>query len=632
MSESPPCTSVEDSSVQTELAKVQEIADKLAPLPDAIREQRIKAASKEHGIGVRVLQRQVKVAANRYRAAEAEKGTLQEDSDGRLHLEVKQHDLPVTACEVAELLANDPNLFFRGKPARLIFDPQRNGRVVQQLTVESVVNATHKLARPWRWITLSNGSKEQIFITLPDRVGRLYLDHGDCGLRPLNGITSAPLLSEDGDISVAEGYDPTSRLWCENVPCITVPEMPTGEDAQTALKLLRNRFRTFAFTDSPRVFDKGFGVSVVDTTKPPGEDESTALVSLITAICRPSLSLAPGLAIRTPSYSGSGTGKGLLVRGICAISMGVPPDAITDGGNSEELDKRITAELIRASPVLFLDNLNGKTLRSDVLASAITEKTFAVRPLGRSESIRLQSTAFIVITGNGLSLSEDLTRRFLPIELDAKMENPETRQFPGNWLAEIFEDRSKLLAAALTIWRWGRQNEDRVTKGKALGSFEQWGRWCRDPLLALGCTDVAERATAAKANDPHRRAIVELFTAWWATHGDTPISAAQLNETVRDIADPQKRGRQYLAVRLQKLEGTRMAGFVLTKSDSGKWGADKYQLQKTNSEAASQVASEHRGDEGTAEPMPPIHPMPEAETGVSQDEVLARYEWPEEQW
>src|SRR5262249_18829233 len=151
----------------------------------------------------------------------------------------------------------------------------------------------------------------------------------------------------------------------------------------------------------------------------PGLDESTFLVGLLTAICRPNLKLAPGFLVRAPEVSSAGTGKGLLVRSISAIAFGVRPRAFTTGGDRRELDKRLASDLIEAAPVLFLDNVNGSMLRSDTLASVLTERPARVRPLGRTGMVALNSTAFIAVTGNGLRVSEDLARRFIVCELDA---------------------------------------------------------------------------------------------------------------------------------------------------------------------------------------------------------------------
>ena len=83
-------------------------------------------------------------------------------------------------------------------------------------------------------------------------------------------------------------------------------------------------------------------------------DESTFLVGLLTADLPASLWLAPGFLLRAPEISGAGTGKGLLVRSICAIAFGEQPRAFTRGGDRQELDKRLASELIEAAPILFL--------------------------------------------------------------------------------------------------------------------------------------------------------------------------------------------------------------------------------------------------------------------------------------
>jgi hypothetical protein len=195
--------------------------------------------------------------------------------------------------------------------------------------------------------------------------------------------------------------------------------------------------------------------------------------------------------------------------------------------------------------------------------------------------VPLNSTAFVAVTGNGLTVTEDLARRFIPCELDARCEDPELRPFPAGFLENIERRRPELLAAVLTIWRWGRQNASGLTRGKPLGSFETWTEWCRDPFVALGCRDPVERIESLKANDPRRQRIAELFRTWWEQHGASPMKANDLAEAVKTIADPQGRGRQYLATFLTQLAGTHAAGFVLNRQEpAGKWTAATYALTK----------------------------------------------------
>jgi hypothetical protein len=272
--------------------------------------------------------------------------------------------------------------------------------------------------------------------------------------------------------------------------------------------------------------------------------------------------------------SGAGAGKGLLARCICIIAFGREPHAVTAGANAEELEKRIASELIEGSPALFLDNLNNTAFRSDLLASAITERPARVRLLGRSQMVPLNASAFVILTGNGLTVSEDLARRFVAVDFDPRTEDPEARPFTNDIRVEVTARRKELLAALLSIWRWGRIATD-MQSGLPLGSFAQWCRWVRDPLLALGCHDPAERVSEAKERDGRRQAIVDLFATWWERHGDAPVPLRFLHDDVKHAADAQGRGRQYLSSVLEKLAGTRMAGFVLTRqTPAGRWGGD----------------------------------------------------------
>ena len=152
------------------------------------------------------------------------------------------------------------------------------------------------------------------------------------------------------------------------------------------------------------------------------------------------------------------------------------------------------------------------------------------------------------------------------------------------------------------IWRWGRQQGTALPEGRALGSFEDWGRWCRDPLLALGCRDPVLRVAEAKADDPRRRAVAAIFGAWWEHHRNRPVTANNLDDAVKAAADPADKGRQYLAARIRGLEDTRAAGFLLTRMPAeGKWSPDSYQLLQTDapSQAVPAAAAGHRDHSST---------------------------------
>jgi hypothetical protein len=75
---------------------------------------------------------------------------------------------------------------------------------------------------------------------------------------------------------------------------------------------------------------------------------------------------------------------------------------------------------------------------------------------------------------------------------------------------------------------------------------------------------------------------LELFEFWDSHHGDRPTKALALAKPVLALLDPQGRGRQFVAVRLVQLAGTRAGGFVLTREKpAGRWGAATYSLVRT---------------------------------------------------
>jgi hypothetical protein len=525
------------------------------------------------------------------------------DDKPLLLVDMTRRDEVVTS--VASLLEGEPTLYERGVVVQVVDDRVAGEPVARPVTPDVISHLVHQRSRPYRIAHTRNGDVERD-TELPGRVGATYLALRGCGkLRPLDGITSAPLLSDEGSIVCRDGYDPATRMLCVGVPDVApaVPANPTRAEAEAALLRLRQRLATFPFADAETLLGKD-GVHVVDTSRPPAADESAALAALLTAVVRPSLHRAPGLLLTGAPYSGSGVGKGLLVRMMCRVAFGKEPSAVTAGHDKEEMDKRLVAMLVGGQQVLFLDNVNSAALKSDLLASAITETPARVRVLGSSQLVLLNASSLIMITGNGLSVSEDLARRFLLVELDAHTENPESRKFRGDIKAEVTRDRLVLLSAALTIWRWGRQQGDALVRGQPFGSFEQWSRWVRDPLLALGCADPIERVARMKEDDHRREQVADAWAVWWKRHGSKSLAVADLHDDVRKIIDPQDRGRQYVSAWLTRHVNARVGGFHLVRQRPvGHWGHSTYALRRLVPAEEKASANGHAVHHPTSDPF-----------------------------
>ena len=473
---------------------------------------------------------------------------------------------PVETMKGLRKLMKDTRRFFEhgGRPVHLVFPANGEPPTAEALTPDVLVYQADTFCNP-----VDARGRE---IDLPAKVAKLYLKGatGEWGLPPLTSITTAPILGDDGSMRAAEGYHEATGLWCFRIPELSVPENPNEDDARRALEALRAALRTFPFADAERAREGGVDVVRQDTD--PGLDESAALVGLMTAVCRPSLWLAPGFLAEAAQVTGSGSGKGLLARLMILVAFGTAAKATGARRDNAELEKTLVAALRQAAPFVLVDNITDTTVRSNVLASVLTERPCELRTMRTSNTFIANSGAFIVVTGNGITITEDLARRFINSRLDPRCENAESRPFAmgvGAFLRDIASRRPELLTAALTIWRWGRRNT--IAPGKTLGSYEVWSRWCRDPLLELGCQDPVERIGAVKRYDPDRIEIDDLFRLWDERHGRTHLTAQELHADVKAALDPISRGRPTSQGRtsarvtgqLGKLVATQVGGFRL---------------------------------------------------------------------
>jgi hypothetical protein len=486
----------------------------------------------------------------------------------------------VTVEGLRDALATEADtLYDLGVPVRIVFGP--DGRPTAQiLKTASLIQVAHKCCRPYK-----RTQEGEADTKVPVWAADMYLqDQGNWRLRPLNGITSAALLREDGSFFCESGYDPETGLYVHDAPNLDdlLPAQPSRDDAQEALLALRHLLRTFPFADANLVLEPETGMTVVDQSQPPRKDESAALAALLTAVCRSSLPLAPAVLVTAPKLSGAGSGKGKFARLIYLVATGNEPAAVTSGGSREELDKRIGSVLMTGSDVLFIDNVNDTKLKSDTLASVITETPAHVRLLGKSEMVPLAARAVIVITGNGLSVAEDLARRSLLVKLDPKTEDAESRYFDRDVLEVARECRGELLAACLTILRYGRVSA--LLAGRPWGSFETWARWVRDPLIDLGCLDPAVRLADIKRDDDERQLHCEILEAWYSAHGSEPVKVAMLADTVKALIVPEAPTDHKVAARVSRMVDARVGGMYLKVHPSSGGRGRQYSVVRLDPE------------------------------------------------
>src|SRR5262249_33259619 len=113
----------------------------------------------------------------------------------RPDLVVRDADLTVTAAALRSVLAASGRLFETTHEGVRVVMPAGGGMPrAEAVGRDRIVIEAHRMCRPLR---MEDGKQKDV--TLPNRVADLYLAMGgEWGLRPLNGISTTPLLCADG--------------------------------------------------------------------------------------------------------------------------------------------------------------------------------------------------------------------------------------------------------------------------------------------------------------------------------------------------------------------------------------------------------------------------------------------------
>jgi hypothetical protein len=374
----------------------------------------------------------------------------------------------------------------------------RGGTTTQtQLYAHTTETLQDWLSRTIDLRTLRN--KKMVPIDPPDKLAKLLLSravNGDSRFPVLDGIIQTPTLRPDGSLLDEPGYDLVMRLYLALDPDFRwpgIPEAPTGEDALRSMALFEELLVDFPFVASV--------------------DRAVALSALLTPLVRGIMPTAPLHAISAPQ---PGSGKTYLMDLASLIATGESCPATSAGQSEEELEKRLSALLLRAPQIVALDNCD-HALGGEFLEMAMAKDEISIRILGRSQAPRVKSRSTHFATGNNLRLTGAMPRRSVISRLDARLENPETRPFrdPTPEM-RVRANRGLYVAGGLTVmryWQLERATGQRV-KCSPLGGYEQWSQLVREPLIALGYQDPVKSQEWIRSEDPTLGDLKALRLNW----------------------------------------------------------------------------------------------------------------------
>ena len=328
---------------------------------------------------------------------------------------------------------------------------------VDRLDEKNLKRLKHLMSESANWYRASKNGRQAV-APPADVVGDVSVAHELWNLNRLDRIVTTPVFAEDGSLRTTPGYHQPSRTIYVPPEGVTVPDVsprPDRRDLKKARKLIKQLFEGFEFVDDA--------------------DRAHAWAMLLQPFARELIwGSTPLYSVQAPRQ---GTGKTLLVQSALAPALGVV-DSITAPHGDDEMDKRITALMRTAAPLVFLDNVD-RPVNYASLASALTKPTWGGRVLGASVVETMPIQCLFALTANNPVFSDDVRRRVVPINLDARMEDPNSRQgFKISLPAWALQHRGDLVWAACTIisaWvAHGSPRPGPSAETPAMGSYSAW--------------------------------------------------------------------------------------------------------------------------------------------------------------
>ena len=325
----------------------------------------------------------------------------------------------------------------------------------------------------------------------------------------LTGIVEAATLDLNGNEISQPGYHPATGLWLATSAALPPMKGLRGkETGKRGVDVLNAHLAGFPFVGEA--------------------DKSAALAAVMTAILRRPMPSAPMFAIPAPT---AGTGKTLLAEVVNIIATGRRPPVLSMGVDEQEFAKRVYGMLLANDLTLLIDNITRPIGNEDVLNQLLSQPVLRFRPLGGSGMVSVPTNCLVMATGNNLSIIGDAKRRTCLIRLDARMERPEQREFDKDILAETLSRRDELIRAALEISKSYSAAGCPKVDAKPYGSFADWDRMVRRPLIWHGLLDPLIASEGLREQDPDMECMRLLFAAWIDLYGDQPKAAG---DVVRD--------------------------------------------------------------------------------------------------
>jgi hypothetical protein len=319
-----------------------------------------------------------------------------------------------------------------------------------------------------------------------------------------------PIVLPDGSIRTSvPGYDPATRTYTSMQ---LIPETLSLADAVATLDDLLCDF-CFA-ADAGRDY------------------RARSIAYLLTYHCRHLLGKE-----RSPLIYVDGNrpavGKDYLLGLGALVATGHQPEMLPPSGGDDETRKRILSVCRAGSPYMLVSNVRGHLVDAS-LEQACTSPLYTDRVLGSSRTLTLPNLAVYGLSGNNLTLSEDLVRRTLPIRLVYNGESIEDRTYRHPDLyAYALANRPRIVGALQAMvdhWIAAGMPDGTLT----MASYGAWARIVGGICEACGVGNPLVGMHLEVARDDDTEHFVLLLAALHERYETNDITPSALRTAAAD--------------------------------------------------------------------------------------------------
>jgi hypothetical protein len=325
-------------------------------------------------------------------------------------------------------------------------------------------------------------------------------------VRKLNQVRQ-PVLRKSGKIELLPvGYDVESETYTFDTPEVEFSEEMTLDKAKAILDEL---FAEFCFQG-----DGGLSKSVA----------MSGLLTLFAYGILPHGALVPCFIILA---NAEGAGKTLVVKVMVVPVLG-KFEAGTKPGNEEELRKALLGVVMQGRNCIILDNIKDH-LGSSSLEAFLTSTVWTDRILGSSKNFSGEKNTVVFATGNSCTVSPDMRRRSLVVNLFMREERAEARTFNHSLdVSYLLEQRPKILNA-LWVFVKAWDAAGRPKGSKTHSSFPEWTKTIAAIIEHAGYPSPAEIASVEYSADQDGNDIRKMVNA---ISPNTPLKTFKFSDLV----------------------------------------------------------------------------------------------------